>query len=166
MRVSDIPGSIVSWGDACGDLIETVLNWYPGYDPQDPQKDIIHLKGVDWKDPETQASRWGVAYLRANWSEVDWSTDPANRVGIRPTPPVMVMLTAKAERGSGMLQVWSPRREISMPGEELALNAAYDSKSSEWPKGYLDDFSRDGEIGRLRLPGFPESGNGSAYVIP
>lgn len=65
-----------------------------------------------------------------------------------------------------MLQVWSPRREISTPGEELALNAGYDAKSPIWWKGYLDDLSRDGEIGRLRLPGVPESGEGSAYMIP
>ena len=85
-RVADVPSSAASWDVSSGDLIKVVLNHYNPYDPHDPQDNIIRMEDVDWTDRETQVKMWGFAYLRANWSEVEWSTDPEDRKGRWPIP--------------------------------------------------------------------------------
>ena len=151
MRVSDVPLQHASWSVACGDLIEMILNYYHPYDPDDLQNEIIRL-GVNWTDRETQATFWGFAYVRANWSEVEWSTDPSDRGRISPRPPVVARLTSEAAREFGLSPAWSPKQTISTPGDEISLIAQFDWNSPLWPTGYPEYPLKSRGPGRLQLP--------------
>ena len=163
IRTSDVPIDAVSWDVGCGSMEEAVQNRYDPYDPHSPQENIIR-SNIDWADPKTAASMWGFVYLKANWSEVEWSTDPNDRKGILPRPPVVVRLTADAARESGLLQQWSPKQEVPPTGEEVALIAKYDWASPLWPTGYPDDPLGLGANTTLHLPKASVPVNGSREI--
>lgn len=138
MQVADLPISAVSFNVGCGELAETILNYYNPYDPHDPQNHIISM-GLNWTDPKTALQMWGSAYIRANWSEVEWSTDPEIRRHWLPQPPAVARLSAEAASVSGLLQSWCVPPRVGPIGKEVQLTAPYDLESPLWPKGYPDD---------------------------
>ena len=138
MPTTDVAPNWMSWDVGCGDLEGTVSNYYSPYDPHDPQDKIISM-GINWTDPMVAAQQYGFVYLKANWSEVEWSTDLRHRRAMLPVPPVVARLTAEATRIAGLLPQWSAQQEFAKEGEVVDLIAKYDAESPIWPKWYPDD---------------------------
>ena len=145
MKTADAPSNWATWDVVCGDMQETLAgssNW--PYDPHNTHYKPLDL-GVDWKDLNFVSAFWGPAYLRANWTEVEWSTDPDDRRIIPHPPPVVARLTAEAATANGLLQQWAPMEVIGPAGQEVDhLIAWYDWASPKWPTGYPDDLARPG----------------------
>ncbi|KAL8949736.1 MAG: hypothetical protein Q9222_004182 [Ikaeria aurantiellina] len=138
MQVGDVPISAISWDVGCGELEEAVLNMYYPYDSNDPQNTIISM-GLNWTDPKTALGMLGDIYIKANGTEVEWSTDPDIRKRWLPQPPAVARLTPEAARDYGLLQTWSWQSRIARLDEEVNLTADYDANSPLWPREYPDD---------------------------
>ncbi|KAL8912863.1 MAG: hypothetical protein Q9171_002241 [Xanthocarpia ochracea] len=134
IRVPDLPITETAWSVGAGALAESVP--LP-YDPHDPQRNVYHLN-VNWTDPK-QILWGGHAWVKANYSEVMWSSDPNLTKLIVPNPPYVVSLTEEAARDNGMVPTWNSADAIGPPGEEVELSAKYNWDDPRWPKGCLDD---------------------------
>ena len=72
------------------------------------------------------------AFIRAEYDEIDWSTEIDLRRRISPTPPVVVQLTEEAARESGLVSEWMPARQIPCEGDTISTQALYDWDSPIW----------------------------------
>ncbi|KAL8789095.1 MAG: hypothetical protein Q9213_001358 [Squamulea squamosa] len=148
IRVPDLPITQVAWSVGAGSLPEPVPS---PYDPHDPQPNIFRYTTdqgpLSWTDPN-QILWGGNAWVRANYSEVMWSSDSDLTKYLVPHPhlPFVMSLTKESASKNGLLPYWNFLVTITPPGGEVELSAKYDWDDPRWPKEYPDD---PGVVSRL-----------------
>ena len=78
-------------------------------------------------------------YIKANWNEVEWSTEPPDRRAILPVSPVMVRPKCASAIEAGLLPLWSAQQIIAPAENGVDLIATHDWDSPVWPTGYPED---------------------------
>ncbi|KAL8720130.1 MAG: hypothetical protein Q9225_002975, partial [Loekoesia sp. 1 TL-2023] len=111
MKTADTPINWAAWSVGCGSMMESLSGLYWPYNSHDPQNQPLDM-GINWKDLAYASRMWGFVYIRANWSEVEWSTDPDDRRVISPVPPVVARITADVATENGLLQQWTPKQAL------------------------------------------------------
>ena len=101
------------------------------YDPHNPLDESFTL-GLDFSKKEDARGFIPTAFIRAEYDEINWSTDINLRRKISPTPPVVVQLTEEAARESGLVSEWMPAWRIPREGDTISTQAPYDWDSPIW----------------------------------
>ena len=137
-KVADVPIDWAGWDVGSSDMVEKLYNHgYIPYDPHNPQMPPAS-SGVNWTDSKEAAGYWGPAYIKANFSEIEFSTRDEDRRGKSPIPPVVLRLKAQVAREFGLLQAWFPAMVVPTPNVTVRLSAPYDLDSLKWPLKYPD----------------------------
>ena len=164
LKIADVPLDLSSYSIGEADLELDVVSIYDPFDPHDSQKEILTLD-IDWTSRENQATYFGFLNIRANWSEVEWSTDIHDRRKWMPVPPVVARLKAEVAAQMGLISDWSYEQEMGRLGEEVELSVYFDWNSAVWPHGYPDD-GFNGTVGHLRRPSALKPVHGSNVSLP
>ena len=97
----DLPLQWVNWDISNTDLADDISNVDP-YDPHDPQIPAYTM-GVNFSDPDQARSWIPDAYVTAEFSELEFSTNASLREQFLPRPPAVNRLTAAAAYEAGLL---------------------------------------------------------------
>ena len=127
----DVPIQWACFDAGVRDLEDDIEPYSHPYDPHNPQSDPFTL-GLNFSRKEDAQGFLVEAYIKAEFEEVDWSTDAELRRQIGPNPPVVVRLTEEAARESGLLRAWRPAQSIPLKGETVSMTAPYDWDSPKW----------------------------------
>ena len=129
----DLPLQWACFSAAVRGLEDDIQRYNHPYDPHNPQDEPFTL-GLDFSKKEDARMFIPEAYIKAEYDEINWSTDISLRRTISPTPPAVVQLTEEAARESGLLSEWMPARRIPRQGDTISTQASYDWDSPIWPQ--------------------------------
>ena len=127
----DLPIQWACFDSGVRDIEDDIQEYNYPYDPHNPQDEPFTL-GVDYSKKEEGQGFLPEAYIKADFDEIDWSTDINLRRRIAPTPPVVVQLTEQAARESGLVSRWRPVQPIPREGDTISTSAPYDWDSPKW----------------------------------
>ena len=128
----DLPLQWACFSAAVRGIEDDIQKYNHPYDPHNPQDEPFTL-GLDFSKKEDARMFIPDAYVKAEYDEINWSTDIDLRKKIAPTPPVVVQLTEEAARHSGLVSEWMPAWRVPREGDTISTQASYDWDSPIWP---------------------------------
>ena len=127
----DLPIQWACFFSAVRSIEDDIQKYNHPYDPHNPQDEPFTL-GLDFSKKEDARIFVQLAYIKAEYDEIAWSTDINLRRMIVPNPPAVVQLTEEAARKSGLVREWMPARRIPREGDIISTQASYDWDSPIW----------------------------------
>ena len=128
----DLPIQWACFFSAVRSIEDDIEKYNHPYDPHNPQDEPFTL-GLDFSKKEDARIFVPLAYIKAEYDEIAWSTD-INLRRIAPTAPAVVQLTKEAARESGLVREWMPTLRVPHEGDIISTQASYDWDSPIWPR--------------------------------
>ena len=130
----DLPLQWACFSAAVRGIEDDIQKYNHPYDPHNPQEEPFTL-GLNFSKKEDARGFIPDAYIKAQYDEIDWSTNMSLRRTIAPIPPAVVRLTEEAARQSGLVSEWMPALQVPREGDTISTQASYDWDSPIWSQG-------------------------------